>query len=370
MSKIKVLIMLPHLHTGGGQQLAIDEAIGLHRDGRFNVVLACMYKREETILATKAEKAGVRLHYFGKNEGFSLSYIRKVTKYISREKPDVVNTHLLALPYTIEAALRYKNVSFFHTIHSIAKEEADGKMGMVERFAYRFTSFCPIAISDYCRDTVSDYYGISKNRVAVIYNGIDLDRFNCTVEYSKRNNNMIRIISTGRMQPVKRHLLMIDAFKEVHDRFPNTELVLLGDGELRPTIEDSINQLNLTDSVMIKGVVNNVEEELNLAHIYLLTSDFEGLPLSVLEAMASGLPIVATKAGGTVDIVNDDNGILCDVGNKKQIVDALEYLIVNENERKNMSKKSIIKSRKYGLETCSKKYGKLFIKAVKKRKGH
>lgn len=365
MIVLKVLIVLPQLRTGGGQKLALDEAVGLSRLPGFEVSVLCIGKKEDTIFTRLAEKNSIKVSYIGKSEGVSFSAMHKTTRFIKSEKPDIVHTHLLAMPYTLLAALKYKNIRFFHTIHNVADKEGE-RMGKFEKYAYCHTNFTPVAISDYCAETVCKFYGLPKERVPVIYNGIDTKRFACVNEYSKRKGRLT-IISVGRMQKVKRHTMMTEVFSELVRAGFDAQLIFLGDGELRPQVEDCIKRLGIEDRVFLRGITENVESELNNANIYLSASEHEGLPLSVLEAMSCGLPVVSFRAGGTVDIVDEHNGILCDTDNKKQLSDALIKMASDSVLREKMSEASLKRSAGYDISKCVDRYAALFEAAVKKK---
>ncbi len=365
MKKIKTLIVLPHMRTGGGQKLALDIALGLNKRDDFDVSVLCIGEKEDNIFGITAEENNLNVHYLGKKEGFSIKCCFDVFKFIVKYKPDIVNTHLRAITYVLMAAFIIRKPRYYHTVHNIAEKEAEEGMATIERIAYKYTGFMPVAISDYCKSTIVDYYGISDNKIPVIYNGIDSKRYSYNIPYEKRDDQVVRIISTGRMQPVKRHILMVQAFSMLHKKYPNTELVFLGDGELREDVEKEIRINDLEDVVKLYGVVEDVQNELNKAHIYLMASEYEGLPLSVLEAMSCGLPIVATKAGGTVDIVDDSNGFLCDIDDKNQIYLALEALTKDAELRKRMSNGSVLASSKYDISKCVDEYSVLFRKVIR-----
>ncbi len=359
----KLMIVVPHLRTGGGQKLAIDEAIGFQNNPNYEVVILSLYAKEDNIFTKEAEKNNIRVIYLDKGTKKSIGIMSTIKNVIKKEKPNVVHTHLLALPYVVWAALgTKKDIAYYHTVHNVAEREGAGMMGMFERFAYKFAGFTPIAISDYCCDTIVSYYGLERKNIPIVYNGIDTKRFVCTVPYENRNNDRIRFISTGRMQPVKRHTLMVEAFAEATTGREDVELIFLGDGELREQVEAKISELGVSNKVVLKGVVSNVEEELNAAHVYLMCSEHEGLPLSVLEAMSSGLPVVATKAGGTIDVVDSGNGILCDVDHKEQIVDAIKKMLEFPELRKKMAFDSLEKSTKYDISCCVAGYAQIFDK--------
>lgn len=362
------MIVLPHLRSGGGQQLAVDEAIELSADSALEVELLSLYPREDTIFTKKAEQAGLILCYLNKTAGIRPLVILSVLKAMKRFCPDVVHTHLQVMPYVLFPAMLCHVQRRFHTVHNVAEREAGGLLRVIMRMAYTVGGFVPVAISDYCRGTICNLYGMQADKVPVVYNGIDIHRFFCRIPYEERPDNHIRIISTGRMQEVKRHDLIIEAFSELHKRFPQTELVLLGDGELRSQIEKEIRTLRLESCVSLKGTVAEVENELNRAHVYFMASDWEGLPLSVLEAMACGLPVVATKAGGTVDVVTEKTGILCNVGDKCAMIEALTKLITQPQLRFRMAREAERVALRYSIGSCAEEYKKLFIGGVQRGK--
>lgn len=358
---MKIMIILPAFRTGGGEQLALDEAIGLKNKDNIKITLVSIAKEEDTIFRQKAKDNHINTIFLDKKDGFSVITIVKLIFLIKKEKPDVVHTHLGAFPYTVIASIFFTKIRFYHTLHNIAQREAVGIKRKLANIVYKNKKFTPIAISDYCAKTIEQVYGLNVDNIPVVYNGIDTKRFECKVEYTERNTSSIKFITTGRFENVKRHNLMIDCFFEVQKKYLNCELVLLGDGILRDSIEMKINDYNIQSKVIFKGIVSNVEEELNNANIYLMASDFEGLPLSVLEAMSCGLPVIATKAGGTVDIVNDDVGILCDVDNKQHIIDAMLKLLNDDLLRKKMSINAIKNAKNYDAEKCVNDYYNLFM---------
>ena len=356
----KVLIVLPHFRTGGGQQLAIDEAIELNNMAEFDVTIMSLCQKEDNIFTHKIEFNNLHTVYLSKKEGYHIPTFFTVIKKVFEMKPDIVHTHLLALAYFLPVSIVYRKAKYFHTVHSVAEKEATGIFRKIENACYKIGRFVPVAISDYCAKTIAHLYGMSIDRIPIIYNGISTERFKCVVPYSERDKKIITFISTGRMEEVKRHTLMIQAFAEVHKSFSNTELIFLGDGPLRKNVEIEIERQKLKESVILKGVVDNVQEELNKAHIYLMCSQYEGLPLSVLAAMSCGLPVIATKAGGTVDVVNSRTGIICDVDNKNQIIEAMLQLCADENLRRDMSKNALIESVNFSDKKCAEGYAKLF----------
>lgn len=355
---MKILIVLPQLRTGGGQKLALEEAIGLKNLGA-EVTILSLYPREDTPFTLLAEQAGIPLRFLDKQAKKSLKLFGQVKRVVKELSPDVIHTHLLALPYVLPAA-RASKAKCFHTVHNVAEEEAVGMMRRFERWAYRYCGFTPVAISPYCRQTIARLYKIPEEKIPTVLNGIDPHRFALTVPYGDRPRSPFTVVSTGRMEAQKRQDLMIDAFAAFHRQYPDSRLILLGDGPLRPTLEAQIVSLGLENAVQLAGIVSDVERYLNSAHLFLLTSDFEGLPLSVLEAMSCGLPILATRAGGTVDVVSDREGILTDIGDREAITAALLRLSEDPALCRRMSDSAACAAKQYDISTAVAGYARLF----------
>lgn len=355
---MKILIVLPQLRTGGGQKLALEEAIGLSRWGA-EVTLLSLYPREDTVFTRLAEEKGLSLIFLEKQEKKSLKLFGEVKRVVKQLDPDVIHTHLLALPYVLPAAF-FSRAQCYHTVHNVADREATGLMRVFEWAAYKICGFTPVAISPYCRKTIADFYHIPENKIPTVVNGIDTKRFAVTIPYGQRSASPFTVISTGRMEPQKCQDVMIKAFGEFHKRYPDSRLRLLGDGPLREALESQIADSGLSDAVELAGIVSDVERHLNEAHVFLLTSEFEGLPLSVLEAMSCGLPVIATRAGGTVDIVTDQTGILAALYDVDALTNALCKLADDAALRASMSDAAVQNSAQNDISVCVDGYAKLF----------
>ena len=144
-------------------------------------------------------------------------------------------------------------------------------------------------------------------------------------------------------------------------KYNNIRLVILGDGEERKKLELSVKEKGLIDVVYMPGICTNVNEYLKNADIYVSASLTEGLPLSMLEAMASGLPIVTSDAGGSVDLVKSEiNGIIYSKGEVNALKEALETLIINEEKRLSYANNSRKIAEQWSIENCVSGYEALY----------
>ncbi len=159
--------------------------------------------------------------------------------------------------------------------------------------------------------------------VEVVPNGIDLNLFSQDLKIKKEK---FRIICVSHLKKVKGLGYLIEAMPEVLAKFPQAKLILIGEGPERKNLESQIAKLGLQDRVELKGKLTNraIPEELQKAEVFVLPSLSEGLGISILEAQACGVPIIASKVGGILDIIEDrKTGILIEPENPGQITQAV-----------------------------------------------
>lgn len=351
----RVIIVIPTLGNGGGERMAVT--IAEHIDPtKVEILFVVLYPEQNTANERRAKEKGLKIVHLNKRQGIDISVLKPLRKLIKRFKPDVIHTHLHVVPYVLLASPR--KIKKYHTVHNVAQKEAFGLRQKIQSFAFKFGNFVPVAISPLCARTIEEVYGIKQGSFPCIPNGIDIDYFTP----KPCDHEGIRFVNVGRLQPQKNQALAIHAFARVHALYPDTSLEIVGEAELRGELETLVEELKLADSVFLSGLSDNVKGKLNSADIYLQSSDYEGLPVSVLEAMACGLPIISTKAGGTVDIVDHgENGFLVDIGDEEGLVQAMILLIKCEPLRRAMAKKSREKAIEYGIQVCSKRYETLFL---------
>lgn len=144
-----------------------------------------------------------------------------------------------------------------------------------------------------------------------------------------------KIVSVGRLFPEKNHYLLIDAFSEITTSYPEYKLFIYGDGLLKEELNQYIFSLKLQDRIFLPGNVLDIHEKISDAEIFVLSSNYEGLSNALLEAMMMGLPCISTKCAGSTEIIDDKfNGLLVDIGNKYQLVEAIKFLLDDKKRAK------------------------------------
>lgn len=152
------------------------------------------------------------------------------------------------------------------------------------------------------------------------------------------------IVSVGRLFPQKNHKLLIDAFKIVHEKFPDFTLKIYGKGILKEALQLQIRELHLEKSVYLMGEVLNIKQVIKDASLFVLSSNSEGMPNALMEAMALGLPVISTDCpcGGPKYLIQDGvNGLLVKVGDKQDMADKIMLLLENSAQSETMAQNAM-----------------------------
>ena len=168
-----------------------------------------------------------------------------------------------------------------------------------------------------------------------------------------------QIVSVGRLQPQKNHKLLLDAFAEFHKVYADYELHIFGIGELENELKKKAEELQIADYVVFRGFCSDVQNEIRDSAMFVLSSDYEGISNSMIEALAMGVPVISTDCpvgGSRTYVENGVNGILTPVGNQKALSDAMIKLADNPEIAKKFSANGAKIKEQYSLEKIADKF--------------
>jgi glycosyltransferase involved in cell wall biosynthesis len=172
----------------------------------------------------------------------------------------------------------------------------------------------------------------------------------------------------GRLHPDKNQGLLIDAFALGPARIEGTHLILAGDGDLREQLTRQVATTGLKGRVHLLGLRDDIPDLLGASDAYVFASNHEGSPLSVMEAMAAGLPIIGTAVGGVSDLVPDDStGILVPPGDPEALANAMRKVRVDSGLRASMARASAQRAAAFDIAQTAEAYAELYTTLVKRR---
>ncbi len=327
---MKIVQVMPEFGLAGAETMCENLTYELQRLGH-EVIIISMYDYHSAI-TERLEQSGIDVRYLGKKPGLDFSMIWKIKRILKESKADVIHTHRYCAQYAIPAAMLTGVKHRVHTVHNIAQKENDKFARRLNAFFFKHCNVIPVALSKLIRDSIVEEYHIKKERVPVILNGVDLSKCIPKEDYSVDGN--FKILHIGRFSEQKNHIGLIKAFKLFHDNHADSELWLIGDGEKKAEIESFVAENNLTSSVKFLGLQSNVYSYLHDADMFALPSNYEGIPMTLIEAMGTGLPIVATAVGGVPDMLtNQKEGLIID-NHYKSIAAAFNDYYIDRRMRK------------------------------------
>jgi len=262
-------------------------------------------------------EANIPKWHLNKRKGFDPRMFSLLGGVFREFQPDVVHTHMAVLRYVFPILLGNRIAAAVHTMHNLAKHETDAFGRLVHWFAFR-NCVLPIGISREVSASVRRLYGVECK--AVIPNCIPIEQDPQNMrgdtpfrEHEGIGRDAVVFTCVARLEPQKNPLLLLKAFSRLSG--PSVHLVFLGDGSLREQLAAYAQSHHLSGRVHFLGKRDDVPSVLAASDVFVLASDWEGNPLAVMEAMAAGLPVIATEVGGIPELVRSgEHGLLVKAG--------------------------------------------------------
>lgn len=356
---MKVLQVIPSFHMAGAEIMCENLCYALKNCG-CDVVAVSFYS-EHTAITNRMERAGIQIVYLNKKIGLDISIYQKLFKLVKKEKPEVVHTHIGAARYAMPVALLCGIPCKIHTVHNVAQQEQEKAGKIINGFFFKHCKVIPVALSEEVKKTVEEVYGLPSQKIPVVFNGIDLSKCQVKTDYKKKK--VFKILHIGRFMDVKNHELILKSFAQFVKQYPDARLELIGDGELRRKMEQLATELCIDKEVQFAGLQSNVYPWLNDADVFILPSKFEGLPMTLIEAMGTGLPIIASAVGGVPDMLTNGDAAILIRPERNQLVASLEKLYLDESVRRTLGQRALQKSIVFSSQTMAQRYVKIYEKA-------
>src|SRR5579859_1240136 len=241
MNKIKVVQIVPLLSPGGAERVAVHIARALNRR-RYEPLVISFTGRIGCDLDNMLEDAGIEVRYLGKHPGFDYRVYGRLDSVLKEWKPDVIHTHLHVLRYALPSMLLMKRVAMVHTVHNLAEREIEPRGRLIQRYALTH-GVKPVAVAEEVAHSLGTVYGIHRCRVVPncipteLYANPRTSRKDWRAKHGFGDTDVL-FVCVARFAPQKNHPLLLKSFAEGPARDPRAHLVLIGEGELRPKLEE------------------------------------------------------------------------------------------------------------------------------------
>jgi glycosyltransferase involved in cell wall biosynthesis len=354
-AQITVLQIIGDLGIGGAQEVVRTLVEYLASDDCVPIV--CTFK--DGPLRHEIEQLGIRVEMLPSRRysivafpWFVVDMIRiwrALSRLVRRYKVDVVQTHLLGSLNFLVLFLRYTTnlrvvLWTFHSANFVLSEAHLSRYKWllkpkryVHNLLYRLTSPLIdgfVAVSEEVERAMVEIIGPIQDKITVICNGVDVRRYRESIGKApvrsqlglEVSTRLIAVVAT--LKEEKGHRYLIEAMVSIVPQYPDVHALVIGDGRLRQELQAQVERLKLCDHIHFLGNRHDVPGLLAASDLFVLPSLWEGLAMALLEAMAAGLPIVATEVSGTVEVmVPDETGILVPPGNATKLAEAIKLLL-------------------------------------------
>jgi len=370
MAKIKVTHLTFDMRIGGTEQV-IKNLVENSDPQQVESSILCI----ESPLGPFADDLlnnGVEITAFSRSPGFDRSLIKQIRGYIKENKIDILHCHQYTpWVYGALAAIATKTRVIFTEHGRFYPDSTTWKRKLINPWLHKITAATTV-ISKATKDALITYEYLPAKDIQVIYNGIAplvIDQLQADQLKQELNieENMLILGTIARLDPIKNHPMMLHAFRKVLNNGVDAKLLIVGDGEMRPIITSLINDLELSQHVIMTGYKSKPHNYLALMDIYLLSSLSEGTSMTLLEAMSIGKPCVVTNAGGNPEIIEHNvNGLVTNNDDSDAFATAIIALSRAPKLRTKMAGKSRYNfEQKFSATSMVNKFLSLYQKITK-----
>jgi glycosyltransferase involved in cell wall biosynthesis len=353
--KIKIIYVIGSLQLGGAERQLSEIAVRLDKS-KFDVEICCIAQGGpfEEYVTKHGVKVRIFNFYIKHGKYNPLSYfhvareVSRIYRYFKESKPDIVHAWLYTAYIVGVACARMAGVP--HTIASRRSlgyfKDSNPLKQPLENFINKYTDHV-LVNSKAVEEDVLQREKIDKNKISLIYNGVDIDRFHNQQERESIRNELgisddsIVVGVVANLIHYKGHKELIESARIVKPEVPHSKFVFVGrDGGMKAELDEMINRYGLDDTILFTGDRTDVPRLLQAFDIVTLASHEEGFSNVLLEAMANGKPIVATDVGGNPESVKDgETGIIVPPRNPEKLARGLLRLLKDEKLRTSMGEK-------------------------------
>ena len=334
MSATPLVVHVIYRLDVGGLETLLIECINRMPSERYRHAIICL--TTSSAFAKKISAPNVAVYELHKAPGLSLATHTDFYKLIRRLKPAIVHTYnLAAIEYHLMAALAGVPVRI-HAEHGRDAADPHGK-NRKHNLLRRLISpllhkFIPVSVD--LQNWLQHVVGIPARKLQLVPNGVDTDQFSAPDQDGTAPSpfpfpsDSIVLGTVGRLQAVKDHQCMVTAFAQLRKRSPDLShrlrLVIIGDGPCNAALHQQVRALGLQDVVWLPGSRDDIALLMRHLSVFVMSSIAEGTPMTILEAMASGLPVVATQVGGIPEVVQPNHsGMLVPAQDPQALANAM-----------------------------------------------
>jgi glycosyltransferase involved in cell wall biosynthesis len=373
MDRIRVLHFVESGGLYGAENVILNLSLEMQRSGAYEPIVGCIIqdRQEVPALCEAARSKGIRTELFYiKNVLLPLHYIGFLRR-LKAVSPDIIHCHGYKPTVYAYLASRIRGISLTATCHLWYVDDRSPRtmrwLIRLEKILYRRFPMV-FAVSPAIRDTLLSI-GMSELRVRVVNNGISLPDYEVDKTVDVRQiagrigiEKEICIVNVGRLTHQKSQKTIVDAAQILRSWGRCYQFIIAGDGELRDELQLYIAQRDLCDYVKLVGFTDRIVDLFQVATVFVLPSRDEGMPMSLLEAVACRVPVIATNVGAVASLIKHRiSGLLIPVENPIELAAAIEEIVENPAQSKSFSEEAYrMLASTYSSDAMFKEYDRCY----------
>lgn len=364
--RLKIMQLVSSLTVGGAEQIVLTLAERLD-PSRFDAHVCSLSVVGKNGLEPAFRKLPVSLLSLDAGRFYDWRIIGQVRNYVRRQGIDLIHTHLTDADIIGRFIARTLDLPVLSTLHNVPHNYARQRRDryLLQRFTARRWATHFVAVSPHVRMRFIQEWRIPPGRISAIPNSVRMDPFLAIPPgVPDEAGAGPTITNVARLNPQKAQHVLLQAMPAVLERFPRARLLLVGKGHLGPQLRRQAVEMGIADHVVFTGVRHDVPDILAQSDVFVLSSHWEGLPLSAIEAMAAARPVLLTDVGGNSDLVEHGrSGLLAPVDDPEQLSAGLLTLLEDGSLRLKLGKAARERvRRRFSTERFVEQYETLYAR--------
>jgi len=370
MNKVRKILHLNNTSSIGGAEQVILDLAAFTDPGKFRSYVTVLREGE---LVSEMRKRDIRFLWLKEStQVYDYKFLKNITQLVKESRIDLIHSHTWGTDFYGYWASKILGVPMLATVHN--RYYIFGKW--TRRLSYKvLISHVQkiVAVSKDIQNLLKEDLKLLPQKIKLIYNGIDTSKFEKKFDQEKlrKELNLLKedliLGNVGNLREVKDHHTLILSFSKVSPFFPQAKLLIIGEGELKSNLLKLRAELGLENKVSLLGHRDDIPSLLNLMDVFILSSRLEGCSISILEAMASGKPVIATRVGGNPELVLEGKtGFLVPSAEPEKLAETIIQLLKDEKLRKKMGeegRKRVME--KFSKESMVKNYEELYSQILR-----
>jgi glycosyltransferase involved in cell wall biosynthesis len=356
---------------GGAEKIALQ--LAAHQNKTGNTVEIWFLFNGGPIKA-QAEILGLKTRFCGLRSGLDILGAVKLHRLLSGHHPDVIHVHAFTIGFLVGLLKRKQAVVLLHE-HGDIFSNNNLRRHLYNMILRRVVHLADayIAVSEATRRILVKTLLIENKAIRTIPNGVDVSLFACEKKVTRIKSEMgipessLIIGTVGRLVKEKGIDNYLRAAALIRKKLPDVRFVVVGDGPCRHELSAMVADLGLGDSVSLLGMRDDVPELLTTFDLFLLTSNRESFGISLVEAMASGVPVLAFSVDGVPEIVDERCGVLLSPGDVEGLAEQAIALLLNEDRRHILAAACRVQAEKFSIQTASRQVYQLYTELMAAR---